>query len=151
MDKEQFALKLSVAGSVFMALLGIGFAIQTRSEAIMLDGLFSLITFIMSLLTLKVASLIHKGESPRFQFGYNNFEPLLNMVKGLIILTLSVFALASSVSALLHGGARTAVRNADFILNHCHDRLFCCGVGVEEKQQAHSLAAGAGGCRQLDD
>lgn len=63
MDKERFALRLSVAGAVFMTFLGVEFAILTRFEAILLDGLFNLITFVMSLLTLKVAALINRGKA----------------------------------------------------------------------------------------
>lgn len=111
MNKENYALKLSVAGSVFMTVLGIGFAILTRSEAILLDGLFNLITFVMSLLTLKVATLIQKGESANFQFGYYGFEPLLNAIKGFIILILCIFAV-SSVEALLQGGRQLQVGSA---------------------------------------
>ena len=109
MDKERFALRLSVAGAVFMTFLGVGFALLTRSDAILLDGVFNLMTFVMSLLTLKVATLINRGESMKFQFGYYNFEPLLNMVKGLIILIICVFALVSSVEVILNGGKELQV------------------------------------------
>lgn len=104
MEKELFALSFSVAGAVFMTFLGVGFALLTKSDAILLDGVFNLITFVMSLLTLKVAMLIKRGESIKFQFGYYNFEPLLNLVKGFIILIVCVFALVSSIEAILGGG-----------------------------------------------
>lgn len=104
MDKEQFAIKLSITGSAFITLLGVGFAVLTRSEAILLDGLFNLITFALALLTLKVVSLINREKSLKFQFGYHNFEPLLNMIKGLIILVLCVFALVSSIKSFWNGG-----------------------------------------------
>ncbi len=37
---EQRGLWLSIAGALFMAALGIGFAIVTSSDAVLLDGLF---------------------------------------------------------------------------------------------------------------
>ena len=46
---EQNALKLSIVGAAVMAALGMFFAVLTRSEAIMLDGLFSLIAFAMGI------------------------------------------------------------------------------------------------------
>ncbi len=101
---EQSALRLSAWGNVFFAALGLGFGLATRSEAIMLDGYFSLIAFVMSLLTLKVSRLVQGGEDDVFHFGYFSFEPLLNTVKGLFILGLCVVAFVSAVRAIMQGG-----------------------------------------------
>ena len=104
MDKERAALKVSVVMSVFFAVLGIGFYWLAQSEAILLDGFFSASAFVLGLLTLKVARLVGRRDDERFHFGYASFEPLLNTIKGLIILVLCAFAAASAVSAILHGG-----------------------------------------------
>jgi len=104
MDKERAALKVSAVMSVFFAALGIGFYWLAQSEAILLDGFFSAIAFVLGLLTLKVARLVRQRDDERFHFGYASFEPLLNTIKGLIILVLCAFAAASAVSAVLHGG-----------------------------------------------
>lgn len=101
---ERNALRLSVWGTIFFAALGLGFGLTTRSEAILLDGFFSLIAFVMSLLTLRVLRLVTKGEDELFHFGYYSFEPLLNTVKGLLILGLCAIALISAIGALFHGG-----------------------------------------------
>ena len=42
-SKERRALRLSIWGAVSMAALGLGFAIPTSSEAVLLDGVFSLL------------------------------------------------------------------------------------------------------------
>ena len=52
------ALVVSIAGAVLMAGLGVYFAFVAESEAIMLDGVFSGIGFVMASLTLKVAGLV---------------------------------------------------------------------------------------------
>ena len=87
-----------------MAGLGIGFAFLTRSEAILLDGFFSLINFAMGFLSLKVARMVSQPDDERFQFGYASFEPFVNLGKGLIIGFLSLFALYSAIDSLFHGG-----------------------------------------------
>ena len=51
MDREQRALRISVVGALLMAALGFAFFIPTDSEAILLDGVFSLVGFVMGLLT----------------------------------------------------------------------------------------------------
>ena len=71
---EQNALKLSIVGAAVMAALGMFFAVLTRSEAIMLDGLFSLIAFAMGIVVLKVARLVERGDDEYFQFGYASFS-----------------------------------------------------------------------------
>ena len=108
MKEERTALKLSALGYLFMAALGIGFAIVTRSDAIMLSGFFSLIAFVMGLLSLKVANLVHQPGDEHFHFGYAHFEPFLNSIKALIILAVCAISLAAAVGALLHGGRHLA-------------------------------------------
>ncbi|MEN7549123.1 cation diffusion facilitator family transporter [Rapidithrix thailandica] len=101
---EQKAIKVSIGGTLFMALLGIIFAYLTDSEAILIDGLFSLVSFTMGLFTLRVAKLLNLPDDEHFQFGYASFEPLLNLSKGLLIAFISLFALYSATSAIIGGG-----------------------------------------------
>lgn len=101
---EKPALKLSALAYLAMAALGIGFAIVARSDAIMLSGFFSLISFAMGLLSLKVAYLVQLPGDERFHFGYAHFEPFLNAIKGLIILAVCAISLAGAIDAMLHGG-----------------------------------------------
>ncbi|MDJ0718722.1 MAG: cation transporter [Prochloraceae cyanobacterium] len=101
---EKFALKLSVFGTLFMSTFGISFGLWIQSEAILLDGFFNFISLIMALATLWVSWLIVQPNNEYFQFDYLNFIPLVNVIKGLLILTVSLFALASSVIAILSGG-----------------------------------------------
>ena len=101
---EEQALKLSIVGAAGMAILGIVFAFLTRSEAIMLDGLFSLIGFAMGWFSLQVSRRVIQPDDEVFQFGYASLEPLVNTIKGLLMAFLGVFALYSAVQALLHGG-----------------------------------------------
>ena len=109
---EERALLFSLVGSVCAFVLALGFAMVTRSGAIMLDGFYSLVTVSMSFVTLKVASLMKLGRSPKFQFGYYGFEPLINTIKGIIVLSVTLFALVSAVEALIHGGRPLEVGSA---------------------------------------
>lgn len=104
MDQETNALKLSAGMALFMAALGIVFGILTQSDAIMLDGLFSLVGFAMAVVTIRVSRLVKQPPDEHFHFGYAQFEPFLNAVKGLLMLGVSGFAIATAINALLHGG-----------------------------------------------
>ena len=104
MEQEARALRLSVWMSLVMAALGIGFGLVTESDAIMLDGFFSLIGFVMALVTIRVARLVVQPADEHFHFGYAQFEPFLNAMKGLLMLGVAGFAFAGAVDAVIHGG-----------------------------------------------
>lgn len=69
-----------------------------------MDGFFSLVAFVLSLLTIRVAKLVEGPADEWFHFGYAAFEPMLNTVKGLLLLGVCGFSLVSAINALLHGG-----------------------------------------------
>lgn len=98
------ALRVSIAGALMMALLGLLFAWLTSSEAILLDGVFSGIGFIMALLTLRVARLVKRPDDDHFHFGYAHFAPLINVIKSLLMISLCIFATAVAIDSLLSGG-----------------------------------------------
>ena len=103
-DIEAKGLRLSVWAAAFMAVIGIGFYFPTRSQAILLDGLFSLVGFFVCLLTIKVARLVSEPDDEHFQFGYGAFEPMLNLGKGLMIAGVCIFAVVPAIAAMLQGG-----------------------------------------------
>ena len=52
---------------------------------------------------MKVASLVAGGDDERFPHGYAFFEPLVNGIKGTLLLGVSVMALLGAMQALLSG------------------------------------------------
>ena len=74
----------------------------------MLDGLFNLTYFATGLFTLRVARLVQRGDDERFPYGYTFFEPLVNGLKGVLGLGISVLALFDALAALLSGGREIA-------------------------------------------
>jgi cation diffusion facilitator family transporter len=101
---ERKGLKFSTAGNLIIGLVGIVVAELSHSQAIMLDGVFNLIYFVTGLFTLKVARLVISGDDERFPVGYGFFESLINGIKGLMVLGISVMALIGAVEALVAGG-----------------------------------------------
>lgn len=101
---ELQALRVSMNGALMMALIGLLFVWITSSEAILLDGVFSSISFIMAILTLKVARLVKRPDDEHFHFGYAHFVPLINVIKSVIMISLCIFAMAAAVGSLLSGG-----------------------------------------------
>jgi len=101
---EVYALKRSLGAFAGMGVAGVVFSWWAESDAILLDGVYSFVLCLMSLLGVRVAKLVHRGDTESHPFGYSAYEPSLNMVKGLIVLAVCLMAAFSAVEALLHGG-----------------------------------------------
>ncbi|WP_455211747.1 cation diffusion facilitator family transporter [Kaarinaea lacus] len=101
---ERRALIVSVIGTIIMAALGIGFSVLTQSNAILLDGIFSLIGFATALVALRISTLVQQPDDTHYQFGYGSFEPLFNLLKGVVIGFIAVFAFTDSINSILSGG-----------------------------------------------
>ncbi len=70
----------------------------------MLDGAFNLITAIMVLFAMRITKLLTRPESTKRPAGYVALEPLYILAKGLILLVLTLFVMASNVIILMSGG-----------------------------------------------
>jgi len=103
-ESERRLLWISAFGSLAGAIIGLIFSFLTASQAILLDCLFGITYFLISLFTLKVARLIHRGDDEHFPYGYVFFEPLTNGIKGMLVLGIAIYATASSAQALFTGG-----------------------------------------------
>ncbi|WP_390592953.1 cation diffusion facilitator family transporter [Simiduia litorea] len=104
MRKEQKALRISLFGVVFFVALALGFAVYTGSDAILFDGIYSLVSFATALLTLKVAKLAERPDDDNFHFGYTTLEPTLNLFKSLITIVVCVYAAVEALQRFLSGG-----------------------------------------------
>lgn len=109
-----------------MAALGFIFAQLSGSGAIFLDGVFSLVNFLMSLVMLRVSRLLHRGPDRRFPFGYASFEPAFNVLQSLVNLGVMLMALSSAIFSLYHGGRTLDAGPA--ILYACIATAGCLGI-----------------------
>jgi len=125
---ERRFLLVSAMGNLGSAGLGLVFAALTTSQAILLDGLFDVAYFITALFTLKVARLVHREDDERFPVGYAFFEPLTNGIKGVMVLGISIMALAGAVRALVSGGRQVVAGMA--ILYGVLALLLCAALAI---------------------
>lgn len=108
MNTERRALWLSAGGALAVAVVGLVVAGIAESQAVLLDGMFNAVYVVVALVTLKVSRLVQRPDDRRFPFGYAYFEPLINAVKGLLMLGIAGIALVGAIDALLHGGREVA-------------------------------------------
>src|SRR5207302_8792940 len=98
------AFRISAFGFLMISVLGFVFALLARSQAIMLDGVYALVSVVMTVLAARVARLVEAPSSQAFHFGYAHFEPLLNLVRGLLIFAICAYALVATIEVLIRGG-----------------------------------------------
>lgn len=131
---EKQALKLSLTGTLVMASGGLVVGFIVNSHAILLDGLFSLLSMGMTGLALYTTHLIHRPDDERFQFGYSHLEPLTTLLQGLVILAICLVAFVSGLRHILQGGNPFRL---DFAFIYAlFSTVFCFGIYWFEKQIA---------------
>ncbi|MCH2133528.1 MAG: cation diffusion facilitator family transporter [Phycisphaerales bacterium] len=104
LDRINRMIILSLVMNIVMVALSFGFAALTRSNAILLDGFFSLIGLIQVIAMRAVVRMQSRPDDPRHPFGFGSFVPLLNTIRGLTILVVSAFAGVQAVLSIVDGG-----------------------------------------------
>ena len=66
MKMEKRLLKLSAVGGLFFAVLGLAWGLGLNSEMLFFDGLYSLISLLLSLLAIFICSYMDKNDKINF-------------------------------------------------------------------------------------
>lgn len=103
-NQEKKLLKFSVYGALFFAVLAVIWGVVENSKIILFDGIYSLISVGLSIISLITASYMQKQDFDRFPYGKEMIEPIIILGKFLVITILCLFSFFSGVSTLLSGG-----------------------------------------------
>tara|TARA_B100001094_G_scaffold332850_2_gene406861 strand:- start:2633 stop:3550 length:918 start_codon:yes stop_codon:yes gene_type:complete len=101
---EEKALTLSLAMTTFISFLGITAGLYLQSNAILLDGFFSLFSVLMTGLILFICHLVSKEDDEYFQFGYSHLEPLVSVINSALLILICAYAAWSAWDVLTTGG-----------------------------------------------
>ncbi len=69
-----------------LALGSLAWGLAIESDVVILNGIFSLVSLVGSVLYLVAARLVARPADRRFQYGYAHVEPLVNGVNALLVL-----------------------------------------------------------------
>ncbi|MFR8761411.1 MAG: cation transporter, partial [Megasphaera lornae] len=115
---ETRLLFLSALMMGVVAIGGLWMGIQSHSQAILLDGIFSVAAMIIKLLMMLTALLTRRKTGKRFPFGYWQCEPAVMLLEGIFTFFIVLYALVAGMWGLWHGGREvefgTAVYYAAF-------------------------------------
>jgi cation diffusion facilitator family transporter len=127
---EQRMLSVSLVAVAGTALLSFAWGIAIESDVVILNGVFSLVSLIGSVLYLTAARLVTRPADRRFQFGYAHVEPLAAGANGLLVLVICIYALLNGVEGLRVGG--DAVSPAGVVWFGALTGTFCAAFGAYE-------------------
>ncbi|MBA5760788.1 cation transporter [Vibrio sp. 404] len=117
----------------FSALLASGFAvgglvvgIWMGSLVIVFDGVYSLVSLLLTLLSLAASRYISRPSQGQFQFGKAVIEPVVIAIKGGVILSIVLYSLYSAITAMFSGGREvdTSIASLFGLVN-----VIGCGYG----------------------
>ncbi len=95
-QRESRALTVSMWGNLFMGVAGIAAAILSNSQAILVDGLFSMIGFTAAILGKHVTKTATAGPDKHRPFGYAADEAIFVTFRSLSLLGLVLFSLVGA-------------------------------------------------------
>lgn len=101
---EQNTLRISIAMTVVLGVLGIASGLGTGSQAMIFDGMYSFVDVVPSIVSLLVVKLLAQGTSQRFQYGYWHLEPLVMVLRDSILVVACIYAAAGAIKTLSSGG-----------------------------------------------
>ncbi len=107
--REALGLKLSAAGALVLAVVGIVWGLAVSSQVILFDGLYSVIGFVLAWFGLRAATLVQRGPTPHYPFGREALAPLVVAVQALVLLGTFGYAAIDAVGVILQGGSQTEV------------------------------------------
>lgn len=103
-NRERQLLKLSVVVTLLFAGLGVLWGLAINSSVVMFDGLYSLVSVMLTSLSLLVVGQLSRPEDQRYQFGRAVLEPVVLALKSVGIASMCLYALVGAVDDLMRGG-----------------------------------------------
>lgn len=91
---------------------GVAAAALTGAGSILADGVYSVLSAVISLASLPVLRLIKKGGDARYHFGYAAFEPLYVIMSTMAIIAAQAPLAVGALRGLASGGARPDMHGA---------------------------------------
>ncbi|KEI72308.1 cation transporter [Endozoicomonas elysicola] len=97
-------LRFSVLLELFFGITGVLVALYSGSQAVLLDGSYSLICTLTMMANVRVSQLVKQPPSIENPYGHPTLEPMMLILEGLILLGLCITLMAASTYKLFTGG-----------------------------------------------
>lgn len=101
---EKRLLTFSALLSFAFSFMGIALGLWVGSLVIVFDGVYSLVSLLLTLLSIAASIYIKKGSDSAVRYGKSLIEPFVVAIKGGVILVIVSVSLYSAIVAMLNGG-----------------------------------------------
>ena len=105
--REKKAMSVSLYANLMFVVVELVMAIVTGSQAVLLDGVYDGIEFVMLLPSIFLIPLLYKPSNEKYPFGHMQMETVFIVVKGITMITVTVGLITNSINILFHGGGVT--------------------------------------------
>jgi len=137
---ERKLLLHSVVLSIAFSIIGVLAGLTARSQMIMFDGLYSLVSVMLSYLSLMAAKFMAKNEWKKFPFGKSIVEPLVIIVKYSAILVILGGSVIGAVYSIATGGQTVNMNTA--IYYSVFSSIACLTMYLHLKRQSKKHHSG---------
>ncbi|MGO5052140.1 cation transporter [Lachnospiraceae bacterium LCP25S3_G4] len=121
---ETKALNISLLGGAVFALLELGMALYTHSQAVLLDSIYDGIELIMILISLSIIPLLYRSANEKHPFGFLQVETLFVALKGVTMVAVTIGLIFTNIEIVLQGGRKIAFSQIAYF------ELFACILGL---------------------
>lgn len=119
--REKLILKLSFFSGLVFAIAEFVFAIYSHSQSSLTDAVYDATELVFIALLLYLTPLFHKPISEKHPFGYFQIETVFLIIKGIMMLSVSLGVAAEILHAALSGGNP---------VDSTQVSLFQCALGI---------------------
>ncbi|MEF9839795.1 MAG: cation diffusion facilitator family transporter [Lachnospiraceae bacterium] len=101
---EKLILKISLFAGIFFVIVEFLMAIYSKSQSILMDAAFDGSELIVIAASLLLTPLLYKPVTERTPFGYAQCESLFIIVKGFMLVAVTLSLIGSNIQVMLNGG-----------------------------------------------
>ncbi len=101
---EQRILWVSFGAGLIFAIIEVFMAIYTHSQSVLMDAVYDASELVIVVLTLFITPLFHKPISEKRPYGYLQVESIFVIIKGVMMLSVTLGLTINSIELALSGG-----------------------------------------------
>lgn len=122
--KEKKAMSVSLYANLFFVITELVMAIITGSQAVLLDGVYDGVEFLMLLPSIFLIPFLYKPSNEKHPFGYMQVETLFVVVKGIMMSAVTIGLIINNINVMIHGGHIVSFKSVVYF------ELFACVLGI---------------------
>ena len=101
---EKIILKISLYAGMAFVVVELFMSLWSSSQAILMDAVFDAAELIVIGLSLFLTPLFYQPVSEKKPYGYSQFESVFIIVKGFMLISVTIGLITNNIQILLQGG-----------------------------------------------